>query len=398
MVDAQTPGGQSRMKRRIGVITAGRNDFGIYLPVLQALKNHEELEPVAIVTGTHMDSRYGETVRDIEAAGFSVDYSIPIVPETDHASAVVAAMGQGMVAFSKVLDAAQLDMLMVLGDRFEMFAMASCAVPFALPVVHLHGGEVTEGAIDEQFRHAMSKLSHLHFTATETYRNRLLQMGEEPWRVVVSGAPGIDHLNNFEPWSLERLSESLDFELNEPPLLITFHPVTLHAGEQVDELLAALEDYADRPVVITYPNSDLGCEDIIDQLERFAECHANVGLYRSLGTQRYFSMMHHAAAMVGNSSSGIIEAASFGLPVVNIGDRQAGRERGKNVIDVTCERSVITDAIAKALSAEFKMRIHGMPNPYGSGDASRRIVETLASTVIDERLVRKRFVDIGELK
>ncbi len=386
------------MTRRIGIITAGRNDFGIYLPVLQELRGHPELEPVVFATGTHMDVRFGETVRDIEAAGFAVDYSIPIVPEVDEPAAVAEAMGQGMAKFSSILGSAQLDMLMVLGDRFEMFAVASCAVPFGLPVVHLHGGEVTEGVIDEQFRHAMTKLSHLHFVSTETCRNRLLQMGEESWRVVVSGAPGIDHLTHFEPWSVERLSESLELEFNDTPLLVTFHPVTLHAGEQVNELLAALEDYTDRPIVMTYPNSDMGCGEIILKLQKFADCHANVGLYRSLGAQRYFSMMHYADAMVGNSSSGIIEAASFGMPVVNIGDRQAGRERGSNVIDVSCERSEIKAAIVNALSVGFKKKICGMQNPYGSGDASQRIASTLASTVVDERLLRKRFTDIGVFK
>ena len=385
------------MIKRIGIVTAGRNDFGIYLPVLKAMQLHPGLEPVVLGTGTHMDARFGNTVRDIEFAGFRIDYSIPMVPETDCASAVARAMGRGTAAFADALADARLDMLMVLGDRFEMFAAASAAVPFTLPLVHLHGGEVTLGAIDEQFRHAISKLSHLHFVSTKTYAKRLQQMGEESWRVCVSGAPGLDHLSSFKAWSLEQLSESLKLELNAAPLLVTFHPVTLHGGEQVDELLAALEMRDDRPVVITYPNSDIGHSDIIQRLETFAQQHDNVGLFQSLGTQRYFSMMSHAAAMVGNSSSGIIEAASFELPVVNIGERQAGRVRGPNVIETVCECDAIDRAINKALSGSFRNSLQHVENPYGSGHASEIIADTLSAAVIDERLIRKRFVDSGDL-
>lgn len=383
------------MKQRIGCITAGRNDFGIYLPVLRALRGAADFEPVVIATGTHMDPRFGETVRELDAAGFSPAFRVPMVPQNDRASETVRAMGQGMMIFADVFEDARLDCLLLLGDRFEMFAAASAAVPFRIPLIHLHGGEVTEGAMDEQFRHAITKLSHLHFVSTDAYRRRVLQMGEEPWRVVVSGAPALDHLDGFEPWSKERLEESLEMTLDTPPLLITFHPVTLREGEQVDELLGALQDFTDRPLVITWPNSDMGYSEITKKLKCFTASAPNARLFPSLGTERYFSLMGCAAAMVGNSSSGIIEAASFELPVVNIGDRQKGRVRGGNIVDTPCRRSDIVLALRKALDPAFRSALHDQTNPYGCGGASGNIVQALKDMTELPELLNKRFVDMG---
>jgi UDP-hydrolysing UDP-N-acetyl-D-glucosamine 2-epimerase len=381
------------IRLRIGVITAGRSDFGIYLPVLRAIRANPALELVLIAAGTHMEPRFGETIRDIEAAGFAADYRVPLVPETDDAAAVAAAMGRGMIAFSEVYRTAKLDLVMLLGDRFEMFAAASAAVPFTLPLVHLHGGEVTEGAMDEQFRHAISKLSHLHFVAAETYRGRLLQLGEEPWRVTVSGAPGLDHLAGFVPWSLKDLEKSLQMNLKSPFVLITFHPVTLHAEEQVDTVLRSLPSIQGCAFVITGPNSDPGHSRINEKLQMFVEQHPQARLFPSLGTARYFSLMHHATAMIGNSSSGIIEAASFELPVVNIGDRQKGRVRGRNVIDVPCEQAAIEAGLRRAMALDFRPSLAGMVNPYGNGKAAECIVKKIAATASDARLLHKRFID-----
>jgi UDP-hydrolysing UDP-N-acetyl-D-glucosamine 2-epimerase len=378
---------------RIGVMTAGRSDFGIYLPVLRALRATSSLELVLIATGTHMDARFGETIRDIEAAGFAVDYRVPLVPETDDAASVAVAMGRGMIAFAEVYRSAGLDSLMVLGDRFEMFAAASAAVPFALPLVHLHGGLITDGAMDDLFRHAVSKLSHLHFVSTKTHRDRLLQMGEEPWRVTVSGAPGLDHLTGFKPWSLKTLSESLGMDLMRPFLLVTFHPVTLRAEEQIDAVLHSLSAFEEYSLVITGPNSDPGYSKINEKLESFAAQYPSARLFPNLGTARYFSLMHYAAGMVGNSSSGIIEAASFKLPVVNIGDRQKGRVRGPNVIDVPCEQAAIKEGLKSALSLEFRASLAGLVNPYGSGGAADSIVNKIVTAALDPRLLHKRFID-----
>lgn len=378
---------------RIGVVTAGRSDFGIYLPVLRALCAEPALEPVLIVTGTHMDERFGATLREIEAAGLTAAYRVPLVPEADDAAGVSAAMGRGMVSFSGIYQQAGLDLLMLLGDRFEMFAAASAAVPFPLPLVHLHGGEITEGAIDDRFRHAISKLSHLHFVSTEPYRNRLLQMGEEPWRVSVSGAPGLDHLNGFVPWTRSALEESLQMPLTGPLALITFHPVTLHAGEQVETLLRSLAAWPGGTLVFTGPNSDPGYRAIYEQLEAFVADEPRARLFASLGTARYFSLMHYAAALIGNSSSGILEAASFELPVVNIGDRQKGRVRGRNVLDVPCEQAAIEAGLRRALEPDFRASLRGLVNPYGSGQAAGCIVSRILAEGRNPRLLHKRFID-----
>ncbi len=380
---------------RIGVITAGRSDFGIYLPVLRVIRAHPLLEPVLIVTGTHMNPKFGETVRDIEAAGFVADYRVPLVPETDDAAAVASAMGRGMIAFSDVYRTAGLDLLLLLGDRFEMFAAASAAIPFALPLVHLHGGEITEGAMDDQFRHAISKLSHLHFVSTETYRDRLLQMGEEPWRVTVSGAPGLDHLNGFELWSLSALEDSLQMNLKSPLVLVTFHPVTLRAEEQVDAVLQSFAVLQGCALVISGPNSDPGYSKIYEKLETFTAQHPAARLFPNLGTARYFSLMRYASVMIGNSSSGIIEAASFELPVVNIGDRQKGRVRGRNVIDVPCDQVAIEEGLRRALSLDFRSSLAGMANPYGNGRAAECIAEKIAADGSNPQLRHKRFIDGG---
>ena len=383
------------MIKRIGCITAGRSDFGIYLPVLRALREDSGFEPVVVATGTHMDARFGQTVRAMESAGFDPAFRVPMVPECDGSSGTVQAMGQGMCELAEVFDRAGFDLLLLLGDRFEMFAAAAAAVPFRIPLAHLHGGEITEGAMDEQFRHALSKLSHLHFVSTERYRTRLLQLGEEPWRVVVSGAPALDHLTGFVPWSRERLEESLGMKLDAPPLLVTFHPVTLRESEQVDELLGALRDFSDRPLVITWPNSDMGYSQITQKLRDFVASAPNARLFPSLGTERYFSLMSRAAAMVGNSSSGIIEAASFELPVVNIGDRQKGRVRGENVVDAACGKYDIVWALRRALDPAFRKGLHGMKNPYGSGGASAKIIQALRELPEAALLLNKRFVDVA---
>lgn len=381
------------MNLRVGIVSAGRNDWGIYWPVARALRETPGFAPVIIATGTHMDARFGQTVRDLAAAGFDPDECIPLVPENDGPADVSRAMGEGLVAFSNLFERVALDVLLLLGDRFEMFAAAAAAVPFQLPLAHLHGGEVTEGAIDEQFRHAISKLSHLHFVSTERYRQRLLQMGEEPWRVCVSGAPGLDHLSRFVPWSRDRLAKALEMDFDRPPLVVTFHPVTLRAAESIDPLLVALQSFADWPIVLTGPNSDPGYSHIVARLESFVASVPNAKLVSSLGTERYFSLLSAAAAMVGNSSSGLIEAASFGLPVVNIGDRQKGRVRGANVLDVPCCAAEIECAIMTALSEPFRQSLAGMNNPYGHGGAARRILDALATSAARPDLLSKKFVD-----
>jgi UDP-hydrolysing UDP-N-acetyl-D-glucosamine 2-epimerase len=274
-----------------------------------------------------------------------------------------------------------------------MHAAALAALPFKIPVAHIHGGELTFGAIDDALRHSITKLSHLHFTATREYAGRVVQMGEEPWRVTVSGAPGLDHLASTTFLDAAALERKFSLRLDPAPVLATFHPVTLEFEQtewQIDEMLAALEQ-VDKPIVFTMPNADTSGRIVIRRVQEFVESRANAFYVANLGTEAYFSMMKMAALMIGNSSSGIIEAASFQLPVVNIGTRQAGRTRATNVIDVGYSRAEIGAGLEKAASAEFRESLAGLRNPYGCGHAAAIIVRVLKEQEMNQRLLIKRF-------
>jgi UDP-hydrolysing UDP-N-acetyl-D-glucosamine 2-epimerase len=302
-------------------------------------------------------------------------------------------MGLGLIGLGQVYARNHPDLLLVLGDRFEMHAAALAALPFKIPVAHIHGGELTAGAIDDSLRHSMTKLSHLHFVATEEYRQRVIQLGEEPWRVVTCGAPGLDNLTNLRILSREELRTRHGLSLEPTFLLATYHPVTLEYERtewQVEQLLAALREVG-LPVVFTAPNADTGGRAIRLLLEQFVADHTSAQLVENLGTQGYFSLMAHAAAMVGNSSSGIIEAPSLDLPVVNIGTRQRGRVRADNVIDVGYHQAEIVSGIRRAVAPEFRAAIQGHLNPYGEGRAGEVIVQHLKGVSLDQRLIAKRF-------
>jgi len=284
---------------------------------------------------------------------------------------------------------------MVLGDRFEMLCPALAALPLRLPVAHIHGGETTHGAIDESLRHCITKLAHLHFASHPTHAARLVRMGEPPDRVIVSGAPALDALNDFEPFDRAMLADRLDLPLDDPYAVITFHPTTLDATapeQQVDALFQALAE-SDLTLVFSRPNADPGARAISTAIFAFAAAHERAVVLPELGQRGYFSLMHHAAVMVGNSSSGIIEAASFKLPVVNIGQRQAGRTRAANVIDVPCERDAIIAAIERATSEAFADSLGELTNPYGDGRAAGRIVEAIRSIKLTPNWVMKPFYD-----
>lgn len=382
--------------RTIAVVTVARSDAGIYRPVLKAVQRAPDLDLKLIVSGAHLAPEFGETWRDLERAGFRIDERIECTLSSDSAEGVAKSIGLGVIAFGQLFGRWRPDILVLLGDRFEMLAAAVAALPFAIPVAHLHGGERSEGAIDDAIRHAITKMSHLHFVATPAYRDRVVQLGEEPWRVTVSGAPSLDNLGDIDVWPRERLEQVVGMPLDRPTLVATCHPTTLergHAHEHIDALLSALETL-ELPVVITYPNADAEGRLIMRAIEAFAGRHAWARTVANLGQEAYFGLMRHTAAMVGNSSSGIIEAASFGLPVVNVGNRQRGRIRAENVIDVDCEPDAICRAVHVALSEAFRRRLVGMRNPYGDGRASARIVEVLARTPLDRRLIMKRFHDM----
>lgn len=382
--------------RNVGLVTAARSDFGIYRPVIQKIEGEPDLDLQLFVTGMHLSEEFGMTVDEIERDGYVITDRVPMLLSSDSPEGIAESMGQGTIGFARSFGQARPDILVVLGDRFEMMSAVTAAMPFAMPVAHIHGGESTEGLIDEAIRHSITKMSHLHFTATEAYRDRVIQMGEEPWRVTVSGAPGLDNLNEFSPLDKKELENLLGLILDPAPLLVTFHPVTLEYEDteyHITQLLEAL-DRLKIPVVFTFPNADTSGRVIIRAVEQYTTRRDDAIVLPSLGTRIYFSLMGYALAMVGNSSSGIIEAASFGLPVVNIGSRQAGRHRGANVMDSGYETDSILKAVAMVTEEAFRKSIAGMLNPYGDGRASERIVKVLKSVDLGKELVIKKFHDI----
>jgi UDP-hydrolysing UDP-N-acetyl-D-glucosamine 2-epimerase len=380
--------------RRIGVVTVSRSDYGHLRPVLEAIRRAPDLELLVFAAGMHLAPEFGLTVRDIEADGLPIAARIEMLGGADTPEAVASATGRGVAGFGAAFARQRPDLLVVLGDRFEMLAAAVAALPFALPVAHIHGGEVSEGAMDNQIRHAITKLAHLHFASAESHARRIASMGEEPWRIHTVGAPGLDRLATTELLSRSALARELGLPEAGPWLLVTFHPVTLEyrdTGVHIDELLAALEK-TDGFLLLTYPNADTSGRLIMERIEDFAARHpGRCRVAKSLGERIYLSLLRHADLMVGNSSSGLIEAPSFGLPVVNVGARQRGRLRGVNVMDVEPSREDILRGIESAQAPAFRARARAAVNPYGDGRAAPRIVEVLRAVSLDARLVQKRF-------
>lgn len=382
--------------RTIGVVTTSRADFGIYRPVLRAIQSHPRLNLRLFVSGSHLSTHGTRTAWEIEQEGFEITDRVEILLCSDTPQGTAKSMGLATAGFAQVFEGCRPDLLLVLGDRFEMFGAALAAVPFGIPIGHIHGGELTEGAFDESLRHALTKLSHLHFVATQEYARRVRQLGESPWRIVVSGAPALDNLREVVPMSLDELERERGVRVTADTLLVTFHPTTLEqedVREQTTELLSALEAMG-LPVVFTMPNADPGGLVIRQQVNEFVRHHATATAAESLGTRGYFAAMRSCAALVGNSSSAILEAPSFELPAVNVGNRQRGRVRGTNVIDVVCRRDAILSAITRALDPGFRASLRGRPNPYGDGRAASKIVQCLDEVSLGGDLLVKEFHDV----
>jgi len=385
------------MARTIGVVTVARSDYGHLVPLLEALRDTPGITLQLYVAGAHLSPRFGETVGAIEADGWPISARVETIGASDAAVEVAAGTGAGVAGFARAFAAGRPDLIVVLGDRAEMLAAAVAALPLAIPVAHLHGGEVTEGAIDEQARHAITKLAHLHFPAAEPYARRIRQMGEEPWRVHCVGAPGLDRFARGAAMPREELARRIGLPLRRPTLLVTFHPVTLEPGEaggHSAELAGALE-MVDGDVVITYPGADAAHDAVIRRLEALAATRPGTRMIPALGEDGYRALLQEADVMVGNSSSGLIEAPSFGLPVVNVGIRQQGRLRAANVIDVGHGREEIAAGIRRALAPGFRAGLRGLVNPYGDGNAAPRIARVLREVELGPRLARKRFVDLA---
>lgn len=381
--------------KTIGIITVGRSDYGIYRSVLCQIRKEADLNLHLIVAGMHLLKKYGLTVEEIKRDGFPIAETVSLLLEKDTPAGIAESSGAAVQAFAQCYTRFRPDILLLLGDRFEMHAAALAALPFKIPVAHIHGGELTLGATDNACRHSITMLSHLHFVATEVYQKRVLQLGEEPWRVHCTGAPALDCLENFEPLGLSALARKLVSPLKEKPILVTFHPVTLEYENtpwQIDQLLEALENF-DYPIVFTGTNADTSNSVIWKKIQSFISSHPTAQLVTNFGPDFYFNMLANTKVMVGNSSSGLIEAPSFALPVVNIGTRQTGRVRAKNVIDVGYRTEEIAGGIQKALSPKFRDSLKGMKNPHGDGKASERIVKVLKDMDCGQRLIFKRFVD-----
>lgn len=383
--------------RTIGVVTVGRADYAICLPVLRRIQADKDLRLHLIVAGMHLSPEFGRTADAIVADGFEIADRIEMLLSSDTPEGIGTSMGLGTIGFARSFARSRPDILVVLADRFEMHAAAVAALPFGIPVAHIEGGDLTEGAIDDAFRHSITKLSHLHFVSTEEYARRVVQLGEEPWRVVVSGAPSLDNMRSLPLAGAGDLERKYGLSLSAPTLLVTFHPVTLEYDRSeyhVTELLAALEAVG-MPVIFTLPNADTHGRVIAEAIRHFVEDHESSHLVENLGTADYLSMMSHVAAMVGNSSSGIIEAPSFKLPVVNIGSRQGGRVRAANVLDVGYGREEIVRGIRKTQEAAFRDSLRGITNPYGTGAAAETIVERLKTVdLADSKILAKKFHDI----
>ncbi len=382
--------------RTVGVVTGARSDYGIYLPLLMKLEADPDIQLYLYVSGMHLSPEFGMTVDDIRADGFEIREEIEMLLSGDTPGAISKSMGLGLVGFAQAFTRNRPDILVLLGDRFEMHAAGLAALPFRMPIAHIHGGELTTGAIDDALRHSLTKLSHLHFVTTPDYARRVAQLGERPDKIHVAGSLSLANLDTVEFMSSAELAAEFEVFLDPAPLLATFHPTSLEydqAAAQFGELLAALDDLQ-TPVVFTLPNADTGGRILIKMITDFVDRHPWACSVKNFGTRGYFSMMKFAAAMVGNSSSGIIEAASFGLPVVNIGNRQQGRVRGANVIDVATRQADIADGLRRALSPDFREKIKGLANPYDQGDAAAMITGVLKTVPLGPGLIHKTFNDL----
>ncbi len=387
------------MKRKICVITGTRAEYGLLYWVIKGIHDDRDLELQLIVTGMHLSPEFGLTVKEIENDNFPISDKVEMLLSSDSETAIAISMGLGMIGFSKVYERNRPDIIVVLGDRFEILSAVAASIPFRIPVAHIHGGEATEGLIDEPIRHAITKMSHIHFAATDKYMQRIIQMGEAPGNVFCFGAPGLDNIKKLNLLTRTQLSKEIDIPKNKNIGLVTYHPVTLErdtAELQISEVLNAIRRFEMIFWVFTLPNADTEGRIIIRKLNDFIAKHPDKGrVFTSLGQLRHLSLLKNATLLVGNSSSGLTEAPSFKLPVVNIGDRQRGRVKGKNVIDVTeCKEETISKAIQRAMSADFKKSLKGMENPYGGGDASAKIVAKLKEIRLGENLMKKKFYEI----
>lgn len=385
--------------RKICVITGTRAEFGLLSGLMRLIQQSEETTLQVVATNMHLSEWYGNTYREIEEAGFAIDYKVPMLDESgaDDSTATIKAMSRALAGFADAFDALQPDLIVVLGDRFEILCAVEVALIKQIPVAHLHGGELTYGAYDDAIRHSITKMSHLHFTSTEEYSSRVIQLGEQPERVFNVGALGVENIKRVPLMSKEEVERYLDFKIGDKTLLVTYHPVTLSDSNPLDDIHAlfdALDEHPELRVIFTMPNSDTGGQVIAEAIEKYAELHKNnVRAYKSLGMRRYLSVMKYCAAVVGNSSSGIAEAPSFHIPTLNIGSRQEGRMAAISVYNCGTSKDAISAGLAHILSQEFRAQAAMANNPYKKEGTAQAIFDVI-STYPLEGIIKKEFYNL----
>jgi len=381
---------QSGGRRRIGVVTTSRADYShLYWP-LRELAAHPEVELGVFALGAHLSPEFGNTLQEIERDGFPIQVRIECLLSSDTDTGMAKTIGLAMLGLADALTAWRPDLLLLIADRYEMLAPASVALALRIPVAHIEGGEISQGAIDDQVRNALTKLAHIHFTSTPAARRRVIAMGEEPWRVHHAGAPSLDHLSRSKLLDRAALEARLGISLTPPTVLAAYHPVTIlkDTTAEADALFAALAE-APGQLLFVYPNSDAGSYALIERTRALAETRKDTHIFVNLDAVTYWSLLGQVDAMIGNSSSGIMEAASFALPAVNVGMRQQGRERARNIIDVAPEAAAILAAMEQALRPEFRASLRGMANPYGNGTAAVTIARVLTTVALDGLLIKQ---------
>jgi len=378
------------MKRKIAMVTTSRADYSHLYWVLVELSRRSNLEIALIALGPHLSAEFGNTWEDIVRDGFSPAMTIECLLSSDSDVGMAKTIGVATLGLADYLGRLRPDLLLLIADRYEMLAPASVALALRIPIAHIEGGDVSLGAIDEAVRNAITKLSHVHLTTTESARQRVISMGEEPWRVHVVGSPSLDHLTKAALLRREEVERALAISLKEETIAVIYHPVTLSRDTlcEIDELLAALGELPQNLLFIS-PNSDAGSRELLQRVAAFTAGRMNTGFITSIDHRTYLSLLQFLAVLVGNSSSGIMEAASFKLPAVNVGIRQNGRERGRNVLDCAADRAEIKNAVASALSSTFRASLDGLKNPYGDGHAAERIADILSSADLSESLLAK---------
>jgi UDP-hydrolysing UDP-N-acetyl-D-glucosamine 2-epimerase len=379
------------MKRTIAVITTSRADYShLYWP-LRDLSTHESVNLRIIALGSHLSPEFGNTIQEIEKDGFQVASRLECLLSSDTDVGMAKTIGIATLSLADVLGQMRPDLLLLIADRYEMLAPASVALALRIPVAHIEGGEISEGAIDDAVRNALTKMSHIHFTSTFAARERVIAMGEEEWRVHRAGAPSLDHLRRTTLLTREEVEQKLRLDLRRPTILVAYHPVTISRDtlQEADALFASLESLPDQ-ILFCYPNADAGSRALIERSKLFAARRENARVFTNLGPLTYWSLLRHVDMLVGNSSSGIMETASFSLPTINVGLRQQGRERPRNVLDVDADPAAILAAARTARMPEFRRSLDGMINPYGDGFASDTIVRVLTTVPISQELLMKR--------